>query len=464
MDPELVSSLSPQVIAVVGSGFSGTLVTVNLARLARGCPSRIVLFERSGRFARGVAYGTSCPHHLLNVPAGMMSALVDEPDHFFSWLHARDPGAHRGTFAPRRLYGDYLEELISAAANTPGVTIDLIRDEIVDIVEEGPGPGLMLIGREGSLRADKVVLALGNPTPQDPVRGPNHSRKTEKYRRNPWDGGALNGLSENEPILLIGSGLTAVDLIVEARARGLKGSIIVVSRHGLLPFPHQSVPPRPHRLTANGTPLTARFLLRHVRREAQECESEGGNWRSVVDALRPVTQEIWHSLDAGEKKRFIRHLSSRWDVHRHRIAPEIARIIDDARADGQLTVIAGRIHSLEDRGDAVRVRILPRGKSEVETIFAHRVINCTGPSRDIRCGHSPLVNSLVERGICRPDPLSLGLEVSDVGALVAPDGEPSDRLYALGPLRRGRLWETTAVRELRAQAFELAHHLVGLSL
>ena len=391
-----------------------------------------------------------------------MSALVDEPDHFLSWLRARDPEAHRGTFAPRWRYGEYLEELLSAAANTPGATIDLIRDEIVDIVEEGPGSGVMLQGRDGSLRADKVVLALGNPTPQDPVREQGHARTTQRYLANPWGGGALDDLNEDDTVLLIGSGLTAIDLIVEARARGHKGAITVVSRHGLLPSPHQSVPPRPHRLPADGKSLTVRGLLRHLRREARGCECEGGDWRAVIDALRPVAHEIWHSFDDGEKGRFLRHLSSRWDVHRHRIAPEIARIIDDARSDGQLTVIAGRIHSLEDRGDAAKVKILPRGSSEVATILAHRVINCTGPSRDIRVGHPPLVKSLIEKGIGRPDPLSLGLEVSDTGARW-----PRTAYRRTGSMLWGRSGKGGCGKPRRsgscARAFELAQHLVGLS-
>ncbi|MGE5755495.1 MAG: FAD/NAD(P)-binding protein, partial [Planctomycetaceae bacterium] len=355
---EPVPAPKSPVLAIVGSGFSGTLVAVNLVRLAEGRPLRVVLFEKRERFARGAAYSTTCPQHLLNVPAGMMSALVDEPDHFLSWLQARDPEAHRGTFAPRQVYGAYLEGLLRDAANTPGATIELVRDEVVDLVAEGPGPGVRLIGRNGSrLRADQVVLALGNPTPQDPIPGPSRAQGLENYLSIPWEDGALDGLDEEDSVLLIGSGLTAVDLIVEARAKGHKGPMIVVSRHGLLPFPHAQVPPLPHGLAADGAARTVRSLLRHVRQEASRYASEGGDWRAIIDSLRPVTQTIWHSFDEGEKARFVRHLSSRWDVHRHRIAPEVARIVDEARRDGQLTVIAGRVLALDERGDRVAVTL-----------------------------------------------------------------------------------------------------------
>jgi uncharacterized NAD(P)/FAD-binding protein YdhS len=97
-----------EVIAIVGSGFSGTMVAYHLARLAAHRRLRILLIEKSRQFARGLAYSTRCDRHLLNVPAGLMSAVPDEPAHFLDWLKARDPAAHAGTFASRRLYGDYL--------------------------------------------------------------------------------------------------------------------------------------------------------------------------------------------------------------------------------------------------------------------------------------------------------------------------------------------------------------------
>lgn len=451
------------VVAIVGGGFSGTLVAVNLTRLARGRPLRVLLFERRERFARGVAYGTSCPQHLLNVPAGMMSALPDEPDHFLGWLQARDPSAQRGTFAPRQLYGEYLEDLLSAAAKAPGATIELVRDEVVaiDLVDDEDGPCVALTGLDGRrVRADQAILALGNPTPQDPLPGLDLGRAAKDYRNNPWDEDVLGGLDRDDAILLIGTGLTAVDLIVEARVGGLRGPILVVSRHGLLPFPHKAVPPRPHVLGAPGGNPKVRSLLRQVRQEATRCTTDGGDWRTVVDSLRPAVQGIWRSFDNTEKRRFLRHLSAHWDVHRHRVAPDVARIVEESRRDGQLTIIAGRVLALDERDGRVEVTLMPRGSSEPRTVRVRRVVNCTGPTRDIRIGRTPLLGCLIDGGYCRPDALSMGLEATDAGALIAADGLPSDRLYALGPLLKGRLWETTAVRELRVQALELAKHLM----
>jgi uncharacterized NAD(P)/FAD-binding protein YdhS len=282
-----------EVIAVIGCGFSGTMVAVNLARPGGDRPRRIVLFERAARFARGIAYATSSPQHLLNVPAAMMSALVDEPGHFLAWLQGRDPRATAGTFAPRRLYGEYLEELLARAAVTGGARIELVRDEIVDLRSCPSHTAMIVTGRGGArLRAERVVLALGNPRPEDVVACPEHLRASRKYIGNCWDERILEGLGRHDRLVLLGAALSAVDVIVDARARGFQGPITVISRHGLLPRRHRvvnAVPVAPLDATAA---RTARGLLQQIRREAARNEREGGDWRLVIDALRPAIPRI----------------------------------------------------------------------------------------------------------------------------------------------------------------------------
>jgi uncharacterized NAD(P)/FAD-binding protein YdhS len=451
------------VIAIVGGGFSGAMVAVQLARQAGSNPPRVVLFEKTERLARGLAYGTHCDQHLLNVPAGLMSALPDQPTHFLDWLQARDPSAQHGTFASRRAYGDYLEELLTSTAKGSATRIEFVRDEVADLeIGEGPRSATLLTRQGNRLAADKVVLALGHPMPQIP-EGLDHPSLCEGFVANPWSAGALDNLEADEPIALIGTGLTAVDLIVEARANGHRGVIHVISRHGLLPCCHGTSPatPQAHFRIPSETEATARSLLRRVRSEVAVCQAQGSDWRSVVDSVRPVTQMIWRSLGNSERARFMRHLAPRWDVHRHRVAPHIDQMLQAARKAGSLIVIAGRIESVADRNGSVEVSLKRRGISTVETLIVRRVINCTGPARDVRVGASNLLRSLIERGLARPGPLALGLDVAASGALIRQNGYEHDQVFAIGPLLKERLWETTAVRELRTQTVELARNLLA---
>jgi len=440
-------------VGIVGGGFSGTMTAFHLARAGA---ARVLLFEKEGRFARGAAYGSRCERHLLNVPAGNMSALPDERSHFLDWLQRRDPSAGPGTFAPRMVYGEYLDEFLAAAVERGAV--ELVRDEVVDV--EGDARRVLRAAGGRRFDVDRVVLALGNPPPSVPA-GVTVSGGSRGFVANPWSPGALDGLGEDEPILLIGAGLTAVDVVVEALARGHRGRIVAISRHGLLPQPHRpgAGPPRPPSLPA-GQPTTARSLLRMIRSDVDRHQAEGGDWRAVVDGLRPCTQDLWRALGRDERLRFLRHLASRWDARRHRIAPEIDRKITEAMDDGRLEVVAGRIARIVEKGGGLAASWTRRGRREAEEWTFARVINCTGPARDVRAGAPALIRSLLDRGVARPGPLLLGLDVAPSGALIDARGVASDSVFAVGPMLKEDLWETTAVPELRSQARDLAARLV----
>ncbi len=339
--------------------------------------------------------------------------------------------------------------------------IELIHDEVVDLRHGSDGARALVRTSAGRLIvADRVVLAMGNQPPHDPP-GVEQSGGIRRIAADPWGPSVLEDLKADEPIALVGSGLTAVDVVVEAQSRGHRGVIHAISRHGLLPCRHRPAPPRPH-FELKEERATARTLLRTVRTEAAKCQVEGGDWRSVVDGIRPVAQSLWRSLESRERQRFVRHLASHWDVHRHRLAPEIDDLLQSRLRDQGLVVIAGQLVSVEECGRDVVVTFQRRGESRDETITVGRLINCTGPARDIRLSNSKLMQSLLASGIGRPGPLALGLDVSDSGTLIGQDGVVQDRLYAIGPLLKDHLWETTAVRELRSQAAELARRLLGL--
>ena len=210
------------------------------------------------------------------------------------------------------------------------------------------------------------------------------------------------------------------------------------------------------------SPLTARNMLHALRKAIQEVHESGGDWRSVIDSLRGNVQDLWRSLGETEKKRFLRHLAVYWDVHRHRVAPEVHEVLNTAMTEGRFAVVAGRIVSMIDDKNGVQVTVRRRGADACETLAVQRVINCTGPSRGLHAGFPNLIRALCDRGLGRADPNGLGIQIGQNAALVASRGERSERIFAIGPLLKGELWETTAVRELRVQAAELASYLGSL--
>ncbi len=446
----LNASPAPARVAIVGGGASGVITAAHLLRRARG-PLEIHLIERSGAIGRGVAYSTADAGHLLNVPAGNMSALADEPDHFVRWLSVREslaPETARAIFAPRRLYGAYLGGLLDGA---PAGAVRRVADECVRLRECADGVRLDL--RSGAyLVADVAVLATGHDLPAARVGG--------LAVTDPHDASAIAAIGADQAVIIAGTGLTMVDTVVTLAGQGHRGPITAISRRGLLPQPHRPGACRPLAPVAppRGAPISE--LMRWLR-AGVAAQATGEDWRSAVDALRPHTQGLWRSMSADQRRRFLRHGRAWWDVRRHRMAPEIAGAVQRLRAEGRLRVIAGRIDAARRTARGVAIDYRPRGGSAVETLSAEHVIACVGSPDGPSRSADPLVRALIAGRLARPDALDLGLDIAADGAVIDAAGAASERLFAVGPITRAAFWETIAVPDIRAQCAALAETLAA---
>ncbi len=451
-------------IAVIGGGFSGTATVAQLLR--RGRPARILLINRFGPMGRGVAYGTPIEAHVLNVPAGGMSALPDDRDHFVRWARSRDESIRDETFVSRRLYGEYLEALLREAEHGSPRTARLERLVAVarDVEPRPDGESAEVVFAGARIVADRVVLALGNYSPANPAAVGTEIYETDRYVRDPWIRGALDVVRPGESVLMLGTGLTMMDIALDLARRGARLPLFAVSRHGLLPREHRTAAPsagadamppgldRPPRTVAR----YAKLIRRHIAARA----ATGGDWREVIGAMRPVTASLWAGLTAEERGRFLRHLRPWWDVHRHRAAPVTAQAIEKMLVSGDLSVRAGRILGYRSVAHEVEATIRPRGASETVRVHVDRIVNCSGPCSDVRRIGDPLLDALLSRKLLRPDPFGLGIETAADGALLDASGRPSRVLYCVGPLLKADYWEATAVPELRQHAARLAERLL----
>jgi len=450
-------------IAIVGGGFSGAALAAQLLATGELSPS-VILIERQGNPGHGVAYSTRCGGHLLNVRAQNMSGRAEDPLHFLRWAqqnYAAD--VQPGDYVPRRVYGQYVEWMLREADESNPGRLEWKRDEAIAI-RPIDGKAEISLGGGDKVVADKVVLALGNFPPADP-KFPGRTESSSHYVSNPWVANALDGLELNGPekgkdVLLIGSGLTSVDVAIALRERGFDGKVHMLSRHGLLPQQHKPTDPWPA-FWNDKSPRTAVGMLRLIRGQVRNAARQNSDWRAVIDSLRPFAQKIWSSLPLKERKRFLRHLRAYWDTHRHRVAPQIGRMLTREMAEGQIETHAGRITEYHESDDCVEVSYCERHSNQLKKLSVDRVINCTGPDADIRRINDPLLKDLLSRNLVRPDALSLGLETAEDGALIGNDGAPSNLMYTIGPLRKGSLWETIAVPEIRGQASRLALHLIS---
>jgi len=451
-------------VAIIGGGFSGCVTAINLSRLGTG-PFKISIINDGYPLGRGIAYSTRNGSHLLNVVARNMSALADQPAHFVEWLRTRSEFHNepvdrlREKFAPRRVYGDYLHSLLFARASVAtekDIQIETIAAEATDI---GPafGGASVALSNGQFINANRVVLATGNQPPANlRLSGldPGHPR----YFQNPWQDWESKLPDPKENIILIGTGLTTIDVFLSLMDLGWKGKILAVSRNGLLPLSHFKGVEYADWIAGQPEPLGLGQIYQIFKKHFRDAQTAGINPAILVDKLRPATQRLWQNLSLREKKRFNRHLRTRWNVTRHRIAQSIHQKLSEAMAAKQVEIIKGRMTKLATRGNQFELT-LKTGATE-RKIEGGVLINCTGPCENFSGSPPSLYRNLISRGLAQTDEMDMGIKVTPDFAVVGPDGNPSEFLFALGPVLKGTLWESSAVPELRSQAFRVAEILV----
>lgn len=426
---------------IIGGGYSGTMVAAELAR--RGIASTII--EGSGREGLGTAYSTPDHAHLLNVFAGRMGAWADKPDDFAQWAAAE--GYEADAYVPRKLYGDYLFAILKEA-RASGL-VRLVSSYAHSAERTGDGWNVSLA--DGSrVRGRALVLALGNQSPASPSLARGIS--PEQFVNDPWsDGGRraiIKAAASGGDVLLIGTGLTMVDVVLSLDEARLRGRITALSRRGLIPRSHAEhavAPASLEELPQGSLKRLWRWLL-----------SRGATvgWRAAVDSVRPHSQAIWQGLDEAQQRRFLRHVRPWWDVHRHRIAPEVAGRIGRLMQLGQLEVVAGRVTDMWTDGQQLDVAIRRRGQRQATDHRFALVVNCTGPLGSVSQSVNPLIQHMFETGLAKPDVLDLGLEVDGRSRIAG-----ASHGWAVGPLTKGKYWEITAVPDIRGQVASVAEDI-----
>lgn len=449
------AAIGRPVVAVVGGGASGTLTAAHLARRAAllGRPLQLLLVEPDG-LARGVAYRTGDPRHRLNVPAAGMSAWPDDPDHFLHWLrrHVAVDFPASG-FAPRVHYRGYLLSVLDeSVAASSQVSIEHIVVHATDVRPHGRR--LRVVLADGTSRpADAIVLATGYDA-TGTAWAPAAVRSSDRFVADPWSAVPEHlAPRPGDEVLLVGAGLTAVDMAMTWTRTGVRTH--VVSRHGGLPLAHSREPQQgapPPLLPA--APVELRTATRYVVGHLRSVIGAGGDWRAAVDGLRPVTQELWSRMPPDARRAFLRSDMRRWDRLRHRVDPAVGAWLDDRVGEGALVPHVGQVTGAREVGDVIEVTL-----SDGATVRASAVVNCTGAGCDVAQSQDPLFMNLRAAGVVVPDPLAMGVVTDAHGRVTPAAGRPA-ALWAVGPLRKGGLWESVAVPELRVQAHDVARAVV----
>lgn len=458
-------------IAVAGAGAAGTLVALHLFRAVarRGIGHNghgvddleVVLIDQAGVLGGSAAFGTEDERHLLNVPASGMSALPDEPGHFLTWRNdvigqATDPY----DFVPRRDFARYLRATLDdAVVGNSAARLDLRRNHAVGATPTDDGVRVTL--DDGSdVEAHALVVATGLGTPSADW-APPVLRASPRFVADPWAPGALDRLhvSDDGPrdVLVVGAGLTMIDIVLTHHDTHAGRSIHAVSRSGELPHRHapQPVPPRSVDTSGWGNRLDA--MRERVDALIHDSLVEHGNWRPAIDGLRPSTASLWARLSEDDRASFLAQDAGAWNRARHRTPRSSADQIAALEADGRFDLTAATVRSAETLADGgLRIHLDDGSSREVGW-----VVNAAGPRTDVATLDNPLLGDLLGQGLGTPATAGMGFRTDNGRLIDHHDTDPATApIYTLGAFRRGELWESTAVPEIRTQAAALAETLL----
>ncbi|MBP2448990.1 FAD/NAD(P)-binding protein [Rhizobium leguminosarum] len=444
-------------VIVVGSGFSAIAVTCNLIEQLPVSATVAVVGDDPG-FGRGTAYRTELYLHRLNVPAGRMSLLPHHPDDFVDWLKSRGRLTQAGDFASRGDYGLYVRDTLARLLRKRDgrCRVDFIKAKAAGCVERYKTTLAFQLGNGDEIAGKNVVLCLGVGNanlPVDPAGVPSSLRS--RIIDNPWRLSWLRRVAPSDAVCILGSGLTMIDQVLALRAHGHRGRIDVLSRRGLAPLGHARTPPAALPIDVHTLPGTVSVILKALREKSRAAV----DWRGVMDGLRPVTQALWQRLSSEERARFLRHALPWWNIHRHRVAPEVFAGFEKLVLEGTVRFHAGFLRTLGAREDGLVAGYRVRARREIAEIRADWLVNCTGMER-AGISHSPLLKEMSRLQLIVPDPLGLGIQVDAASEVMAPSRISPARLFAVGALTAGQFWEITAVPDIRVQAKAVVNEIV----
>jgi uncharacterized NAD(P)/FAD-binding protein YdhS len=436
-------------VVVVGAGFSAIAVTINLVGKLPPSASIAIIGDDPG-FGRGTAYRTELYLHRLNVPAGRMSVFPDRPNDFVDWLTRRGRPLQAGDFASRRDYGLYLRDTLASLLRNRSARcrVDFIKAKATGCVERFRVGLAFTLDNTAEILGKNVVLCLGVGNASLPMEMANLGTKVRKHIvDNPWRLSWLQRVKKFDSVCILGSGLTMIDQVLALRAHGHEGRIQVLSRRGLIPLAHaRDHPPAVEPILPTGQ-LTMSALLQSLRRQAKAC----GDWRALMDGMRPGIQAVWQRLDKSERARFLRHALPWWNIHRHRIPSDVSDRLQAMLRDATLEIHAGYLTAVAEDGNRLALTYRLRGRQQIASLQADWLVNCTGMERaGIR--HSPLLQEMQRQGLIAADPLGLGIDVDRTSQIIGSDGQRQPGVYAVGALTAGQFWEITAVPDIRVQA------------
>jgi uncharacterized NAD(P)/FAD-binding protein YdhS len=445
-------------VVIVGGGLSGVAAAIHLVRTAKA-PLSIAIVEPGEHLGRGLAYRNPEPEHRLNGPAARHAIYPDALSHFQDWymaeaLDRQDPEACdvSGYYFPRRYdFGTYLDAEVRkhALQNPSGSEITHVVDRAVDLAKKGDAYRISL-ERGDPVFARVLIVAATPGAASVPHVFSTLPKDSAAFVADPWDTDRLRRIPKSADVLVLGMAQTASDVAALLLKYGHRGPITLLSRRGIRPRKRPPLDDNSYdRADVPENQLHARFLdldgavrpaskiLQELRREARKAAERNESWVPVMEMLRDLISDRWHTLPLAEKLRFLRHARTWYDVHRFRLPPQVETRLENAHASGQLGFLSASILDATPREGRLDIRLRERGQENVINRTFDVVVNCTGLEDRPGKTTNPFLNALIARGFATRHATGSGFDADVRGNAIDANGISNPSIFIVGPTTYG---------------------------
>ena len=438
---------------IIGSGFAGAAMTIHLVEA--GVDPKNIIVVGPTILGSGNAYGSKHKDYRLNVRSEIMWIHPEKKNEFTNWAkkNIKDSQAFHesGNFYRRTDFAIFVHSKLEKIL----LKKQLIHKKhlVKKIYKENDGIWVSILCNQEKLTSKNIILATGNPVPTWPCHIEAKAMKRKgALIENPWSGNWVNNIHKKDTILIIGTGLTALDCLSALKSLHHEGQIILISKSGKFPpmqakWERKQNPKWPDEHNQELLPST---MIKFFKSYLPDSPPSTPKWQSAWEELRLDLNKHWDRISNSGKIKLKNKLYSTWSRFRYRASPHVISAKEYFFNNNQMQFYKGHVKKISLDREGSLLCLFDGGK-----VIADKVINCSGK------GNDDLITQIINDKIGAQDIFNETLKVDKNNKVIPVKVDENFGLYMIGPTLVESFGDIVAANKVSMQGINLAKLLTN---